>query len=326
MNRNDILGQIKRGIINKLNEVDEENDAISVSLEKISIEELFEELTQENEDGYKLTELFSIIQGTTIGGKGSTKIFSDVEGNVDIAGDLVYKSIMGRNINADQINWTDEYLIFPYFIKNNKFIPAFYNEENNYDTLNFDMNLDQQELGKDRHQKLLYREAKGYLGNTDVAEYLFQHFETLYYRFFEGKSISEYGKSWYEYHRPRQPDILSSPKIVARRLMKEPSFAIDDYGYLPRDSVISLIPTCFFNSLLEELTEIIGEDTTLIQGFKYVLSYLNSDFFFRVLARKRAKKKGDYPILGERMLSSVVIPPPSSLKIAEIRNKLGIDI
>ena len=325
MSRNNILTEIRHGIINKINRIDEEYEHITITSKKISIEQLFEETGPKDEEGYVLTEIFSAVQGVTIGGNGSTEIYTNVEDDVNPEGELIYRSIMGKNIDANRINWTDEYLIFPYIVEDDEFKPAFYSDELNNDVLNFDINLDQQEVGRDRSYKLMHREARGYVDYTDVAEYLMEHYDSLYYRSFEGKHILEYGKSWYEYHRPRTPEIISHPKIVARRLMREPSFAIDEVGYLPRDSVVCLIPKTEFNNLLQELREILGESINEIQGFRYVLSYLNSNWFFQVLDRKRAKKKGDYPRIGERMLESVVIPSPSSLELEEVKERLSLD-
>lgn len=323
MSKNEILDEIRSGIINKINLINEEYDNIVVTSGIVTIEELFEEFTHEYEDGYVLTDIFSAIQGVTIGGEGSTEIYTNVKDNVEIEGLLVYKSIMGRNIDAYQINWTNEYIIFPYLIEDDKFVPAFYNKEIGNDVLNFDINLDPKEIGTERTQKLMHRVAKGYVDYIDVAEYLIQHYDDLYYRSFEGKSMLEYGKYWYEYHRSRSPEIISKPKIVARRLMRIPSFAIDYVGYLPRDSVICFTPKKEFSTLLNELEEILEEKISIIQGLEYVLSYLNSDWFFEVLDRKRAKKKGDYPRLGERMLKSVVIPSPSSIETEELRKRIA---
>lgn len=323
MSKNSVLNEIKNGILNQLYGVEGTYDHIKVDTNNITIEELFEEVTQNANEGYVLTDLFYALQGVTVGGKGSTKIFSDVEENVDTDNELVLKTIGGRNIMANEITWTDEYMIFPYVVENNELVPAFYDAKLEEDTLNFDINLDASEAGKDRHQKLTYRIVRGHIKYSKVAEYLCKFYEDLYYREFENKSILEYNKSWYEFHRPRKPKILSVPKIVCRRLMKDPSFAIDEEGYLPKDSVISLIPKTDFDTLLEDLKEVTKEDVSKLNGYYYVLSFLNSDMFASLIEQKRAKKKGGYPIIGDKTLNRVIITFPSSLEKDEIINRMN---
>jgi hypothetical protein len=324
MIKKEILNEIKKGILDQLYDREREYDYIQVESTDITIEELFEEKTSNLEEGYVLTDLFCALQGVTVGGEGSTAIFSNVEGNVDTNNDLIFKTIGGSNINANEIIWTNEYMIFPYVINDDKFVPAFYDNELKEDTLNFDINLDASEVGRDRQHKLTYRIAKGYIKYPTVAEYLCKFYDDLYYREFEGKSILDYNKSWYEFHRPRTPAILSVPKIVFRRLMKEPSFAIDKEGYLPKDSVISLVPKDKFNILIEDLTEITEDEISTLNGYYYILSFLNSEMFAGLLKQKRAKKKGDYPIVGDTMLQNVIIPFPSSITEEELISRIYI--
>jgi len=322
MSIKEIRDEINKGILNEIQGTVDDYKYIKISSTHITIEDLFEETEENLDEGYVITDLFHTLQGVTIGGKGSTNIFSDVEGNVDIDGDLVLKSIGGRNIIANKIIWTDEYMIFPYTIKDENFIPAFYDEKLEEDTLNFDINLDASEIGFDRHRKLTYRIAKGYIKYPMIAEYICKFYEDLYYREFEKKHILDYNKSWYEFHRSRWTKIISAPKIVCRRLMKTPSFAIDEEGYLPKDSVISLIPKETFDTFLEELNDEIDQDINILNGYHYILSFLNSEEFSRYLANKRAKKQGGYLIVGNKMFQNFIIPFPSSLDEDEISERM----
>jgi len=324
MRREDVLEEIRWGTLYELNDMYSEYTYIKLHKRRMSLKDLFEEKEIDTKNGYILTDLFYALQGVTTGGKGSTEIFTNVE-EVDVKCDLVFKTIGGSNINAYDIEWNKEYAIFPYLIdsEEEKFIAAFSDENLEIDVLDFDINIEASESGKDRKQKLSNRIARGHVKYPTIAEYLEKHYNLLYNREFEGKSILDYNKSWYEYHRPRVPKILSKEKIVCRRLMKEPSFAIDESGYLPRDSVVSLIPKPDFQALLEEISAIIEEEVTLKQGFNYILSFLNSDVFGKILEEKRAKKRGGYPIVSDKMLGQVVIPKPSSISADDLEARIN---
>jgi len=321
MSEKEILEEIKEGISNSLNNIEKEYKYIKIKKSIKSIEELFEEKIS-IKNGYKLTDLFQAIQGVTCGGEGSSDIFSNIDQNLLQEKDLIFKTLGGRNINKNKITWSNEFILFPYVVKEDKFLPAFYDEQTNKDILDYDINIYSEEIGKDITHKLNIRIAKGEIKYPLVAEYLTKYHDTLYYREFEGKNISEYNKSWYEYHRPRTPSLLTTPKIVLRRLMQKPSFAIDTIGYLPKDSVISLLPNKLLETIKDDLEKEIKKEITLENCLNYVLSFLNSDLFIKLLDEKQAKKQGDYPIVSEGMLKKVVIPFPNSLSQKEILEKI----
>lgn len=308
------LAEIKLGISNVVNSKDGKYKYINVQYENITLENLFEEEKIKSNKGFILTELFHVLQGATVGGKGCTEIYNYYFDN----NDLVYKLIDGENIDPFKISWSKNYAIFPYKIKKNRFIPAFYDEVKKIDYLDYEINIDDTEAGKDEVQKLNRRIANGYINNTDVSEYLTKNYEILNNRQFEGKNIKEYNKSWYEYHRPREPIILVTPRIVGRRLMKKPSFAIDNIGYLSKDSVINLIPKETFTDLISKIQKITNQKTSTLNGLNYVLYYLNSKYFEDILTKKRSKKQGDYVNISEKMLQKVIIPFPSLMKKAEL--------
>jgi len=175
-----------------------------------------------------------------------------------------------------------------------------------------------------------YRVAQGVISYPRTASYLIDYYK-LSQRIFERRTLSDYNKIWYEFHRPREPSLTTKPKIVCKRMMKDPTFALDQEGYLPRDSIMSLIPKERFKEVREELEKVIGDSVSIKDAFNYVLSFLNSDLFAGLLAKRRAKKRGGYPIVDERMMRRFLIPVPSSKyaeKIKEILkgNLTGIDL
>jgi hypothetical protein len=325
MNKKERMLTNLRNIIVKSISTDDkvENQNFIVNKRQISFKELFGERKVNTSKGYMLTEIFETAQGITIGGRGATDIYSDVE-EIDKDNNLVKKFIGGRNIDPFKIEWNDEYILFPYIIKNNEFIAAFYDEEKNIDLLNLNLNFSEVEEGKNKSEKLKVRIANGTIKNPNVAEYLFNFYDDLTNREFESKNIKEYNKSWYAYHRPRTPMILQTPKIVCRRLMKDPSFAIDNIGYLPKDSVISMIPNNNFNELIMDIEKILDSKVEIISGLYYILSYLNSELFQKVLDEKLAKKQGGYANISGKMLKKVIIPYPNTLTIKELKNKLSL--
>jgi len=312
----EVLSRIKELITDSK----EKDELLLIKKEKMSISDLFEE-KKSNINGYILTKILDAFQGVTTGGAGSTEIFGSPPEDTKDNCELVFKSIMGRNIYPYEIEWSNDYCIFPYRIDSDDFVPAF--NKNGRDVLNFNKNFDSNENGKTNEEKLLYRIAKNLVDYPRIAEYLFSHYDNLSKRKFEGKTMFELNKEWYEYHRNRTPEILQTPKIVCRRLMKEPSFAIDDVGYIPKDSVVCFTPRPEFKQLLSELEKMTGDKLSIIDGYNYILSYLNSEWFGEILEAKRAKKRGGYPRIGERMLDSIVIPSPKTISKKEVIKRIG---
>ena len=291
-------------------------DIIAIS-RKVSIQELFEE-ERVYANGWIITDLFDIKQGVTWGGYRCESIYVLEEKQASmLESEIVWKTIGGRNIKPWRIEWNGKYLLFPYVKRGKKWVRAFQSPKlGGVDVLDFSVILNPYEKGKSIEEILNFRIAQRLVPYPKAATYLVSHYEDLSKRIFEGKNLSEYGKSWYEYHRPRAPSIVTKPKIVGKRMMKEPSFAIDTVGYLPRDSVISLIPKSRFKELKKQLSKITKTKISNEQALKYVLFFLNSEIFSRLLSKRRSKKRGGYPIIDERLMRLFVVPFPSD-KFAE---------
>ena len=297
-----VLSAIERGKAEK-------NGFLAVS-RKVKLEELFEEKISIEIDGWPIAELFDLTQGVTWGGDGCEEIYvvgKDIASSLE--SDLVYRTIGGRDISANRIDWKEEYLVFPYIKVSSKWIPAFRLASlGGDDALDFSIPVSDYEKGKDTPSKLKYRTAKNLVKYPKVASYLTRYFDKLEQREFEGKRLSQYNKSWYEYHRPRTPELIAKPKIVCKRVMKEPAFALDKTGYLPRDSVISMIPKKKMEELRDNLEKVLHDKVTTVQTLKYSLTFLNSELFQEALSQRRSKKRGGYPIVDERLLEKFSIP------------------
>jgi hypothetical protein len=306
-----------------------EKDGFLAISKKVKLEELFEEKTSIDIDGWSIAELFDLTQGVTWGGEGCEEIYVvDKNTASSLESILIYRTVGGRDISANKIDWKEEYLVFPYIKAGSKWVPAFRHASlGGDDALNFSIPVSDYEKGKDAASKLNYRTAKNLVQFPNVANYLTKYYDKLEQREFEGKRLSQYNKAWYEYHRPRTPELISKPKIVCKRVMKEPAFALDEKGYLPRDSVISMIPKKKMDELRSNLEKVLHGKIITVQVLKYVLAFLNSELFQEALSQRRSKKRGGYPIVDERLLEKFSIPKiegkdsDSAKKILERKSK-----
>lgn len=268
--------------------------------------------------GWRLTDLFTVLQGVTWGGRNCQKIYVVDEETVrsnHLEQELIYKTIGGKDIEPFSITWRRTFLVFPYRKEenSNSWIRAFQVKNRDADYLDPSINFPERKkeaLIWNPKEKLLSR--LGIIPYPNVARWLIDNYDKLSSREFEGKRLIEYGKLWYEYHRPRKPILLTTPKIVGARLMKTPKFAIDEEGYLPRDSVVSLIPVRNkrFPEFMEYLSKLIGRKITVLEALNYCLCVLNSFIFQSLLDEVIDKRKGGYVIIGEKLLSKMVIPKP----------------
>lgn len=281
---------------------------------RIRLGELFEEERVTDIDGWTIPELFDTNQGVTWGGSECKDIYV-VDNKVasSIESGVVHKTIGGKDISAFKIKWEGKFLVFPYVKSKTKWIRAFQHPTlGGADALDFSIQLSNYEKGKSIQAKLKYRIAKNVVSFPNAASYLVKHYDKLEQREFEEKTLSQYNKSWYEFHRARTPKLITKPKLVCKRLMRSAAFALDNTGYLPRDSVISMIPKEKLHDLKKSLEAALRHGVTIRQTLHYTLAFLNSEMFQELLEKRRSKKRGGYPIVDERLLQSFTIPRPNT--------------
>jgi len=294
---------------------------------KISLAELFEEKTGPSIVGWAIPELFHAMQGVTWGGKGCEHIYRiDAREASSYEDQMVRKCVGGADISAYQVNWSDSYLIFPYIERNNQWIKAFSSPQlGGDDALDFSKTI--KGTSERYEMKLLdrlnVRIAKGVVKYPRTAKHLIQFYDQLAEREFEGKRLAQYNKSWYEYHRPRRPALLHKPRILCKRMMKSPAFALDNQGFLPTDSAVALVPKSNFVELKKALSSVIERSLSNEDCLEYVLAFLNSDIFKSLLEKRRAKKRGGYPIVDEKLLGAFVVPRPSSRHARDVKTILA---
>jgi hypothetical protein len=287
-----------------------------------------------------LTEFVDILQGVTWGGEGSEKIFWLSKNEVtklELESELLFKGIGGKDVKKWRIDWGGHYILFPYKSVKSSWIRAFKIDDNDKikskidDALDFTKCIDdfecmimKENISENEKIKsiLNHRIALGLIRYPNVAVYLAQYYQQLRGRDFEGKPIEQYNKMWYEYHRPRTPELISKPKIVSPRLTKVARFALDTYGYLPRDSVVSIIPKrVSFGKLKDALSKVLGREVTEEEVLMYILAFLNSKPVDQLLSERVSKKRGDYVTIDEKLLQSICIPIPAESQ-REIVEKL----
>jgi hypothetical protein len=190
--------------------------------------------------------------------------------------------------------------------------------------LDFDRPIDQREAEVVRRQGvnratvgdlLRHRSALGLVKYPRVADYLARHYETLEGRIFEKRNIRAWGKLWYEFHRPRDPEVmLGQPKILSPRLTKQVRFALDVEGIIPQDSCICLVPTKkthpAWDKLCDQLAKVLGRPVVDEKALKYCLAFLNSAYAQERLVTGHRPRPGEVYAMTESVLREIPIPPP----------------
>jgi hypothetical protein len=298
----------------------------------VTIEDMFNLLrfksVQQSQVCNPLTEFVDILQGVTWGGRGSEKIFwlsEDEVKELRLESELLFKGIGGEDVKKWRVKWKGYYILFPYKARESSWIRAFKIDDKVRslvdDALDFTKCIDdfectimQESIPENEKVKYVldHRIALGLIGYPNVATYLAQYYQQLRSRSFEEKPIEQYNKMWYEYHRPRTPELVSKPKIVSPRLTREARFALDTHGYLPRDSVVALIPKQgSFGKLRDELSKVLDREVTEEEVLMYLLAFLNSKSVNQLLSEKISKKRGGYVPIDEKLLQSICIPIPA---------------
>lgn len=306
---------------------------------------------QEFKEGwFAVTELLEMRQGVTPGGCLDIFLMDKKKAkHLELEDDLVRKALKSKQLSRWRVEWKDLELFYPYDKKSKpnkkdkKPVPAFtirWDEIDDEklkerllkvgieDALDFDKQIDSREteivresgINDESVQKLLkHRVSLGIVKYPNAARYLLQNYERLQGRVFEQKKFTERRKRWYEYHRPRDPEImLSKPRILSPTLIREVRFVVDDTGYLSDHACLMIQPTKktqrAWDDFQEKMSKVMGRKLTKKELLQYCLAFMNSNYAQkRLVTGHRPTPKGSYQIT-EAYMKEIPIPVPSDKK------------
>jgi hypothetical protein len=190
------------------------------------------------------------------------------------------------------------------------------------DALDFEITLDDQERNYKRsgmtaavlEKLLLHRIGLGIVQFPRVASYLIKHYQALAGRVIDKRTLRQWNKRWYEYHRPRKAhQILTKPKLISPRLTHDLRFALDTKGIVPQDSCVALVQTeekrFAWNRFRQQVASALARELSTADALKIILAFLNSDSSNQLLRRgRKPTPKGSYAVTDD-LLAEVLVPP-----------------
>lgn len=276
----------------------------------------------------RAAQLLEPSQGVTIGGEGCLSIFlmsEDRARDLGIEKALVFPIIKGHETTAWKPEKGDNVIFYPYHReKDGKWYPAFSRRKPmGPDALDFEHPLDKFEQDWIRRYghneistKRLFehrRDAMGLVKYPKAAEYLLKYYQQLSGRVFEKKSVLDWGKEWYEFHRPRNPQVIfGRPKIISPRLTPRVRFALDQEGIGVQDSCICLgvseATREEFEKFRKRLSKLLGREMRAAVVLRYVLGFLNSSYAQQLLTVGHRPRPGDVFQISDEFLEELSIP------------------
>jgi hypothetical protein len=281
---------------------------------------------------YKLTDILEPRQGVTPGG--CLDVFLMPAEKADRLGlepDLVHKAIKTRETDRWKPEWQGKVILYPYILENGVGMRAFELHDTPVgDALNFEMALGdrERELRRGRpldnftaHELLEYRIGLGLVEFRQVARYLAGHYSRLDGRVFKKKRLEKFGRRWYEYLWPRDPELmLQTARLVSPRLTRHVRFSLDLAGFLADDSCLFLLPTEPTRKKREALRQALSSllDRTVRESdlLRYCLAFANSSVAEQALLRRRPTPKGYYQV-SEALLAEIPVAVPQRTEDAE---------
>ncbi|MGB9074730.1 MAG: N-6 DNA methylase [Terriglobales bacterium] len=303
-----------------------------------------------SKDWFTAAELLEMRQGVTPGGCLDVFLMDAKKARMlGLEDALVRKAIKSKQLSRWRVEWKDRVLFYPYNKKTKKAkkaekaVPAFtimWDEIEDEklkerliklgieDALDFDLQIDSHEteiiresgINNESVQKLLkHRVSLGIVKYPNAAKYLVENYERLQGRVFEKKKFTDLGKRWYEYHRPRDPQImLRQLRILSPTLIRKVRFVVDDTGYLSDHACLMIQPTKktqrAWQDFEQKMNKVVGTKLSEKELLQYCLAFMNSDYAQqRLVTGHRPTPKGSYAIT-EAYMKEIPIPVPSDKK------------
>jgi hypothetical protein len=273
-----------------------------------------------------LRSLLKISQGVTIGGLGAFDVYilnSNCKKILNLEKEIVRPVIQPREIERWRYTWKGYWIIYPYLESEGTFIPAF-RLSNKFLKHGIEDALDFKGFSRDRmNAEFQKRRAQGSIRFPNVAQHLFNNYDILSTRVFEGKQFTDY-KIWYEFHRERDPHLmLSKEKIITPRLTDTMKFAYAHDSYIILDYCFSMVPSHKddWKELQSRLSVVTGSEISEKDCICYILGIINSEIgnFMLKLGRPPTPKK-DYS-LDYHVFEDLRIPLPKHGQENKVRRE-----
>jgi hypothetical protein len=275
-----------------------------------------------------IAQLLEASQGVTVGGEGGLSIFLMTEGRAKELGleeALIRRIIKGRETRAWRPRWGNNVILYPYHKDGEgRWRPAFScHKPPVLDALDFEDCADKFEQDWVRQYgripasfKRLFehrRDALELVKYPVAAEYLLGFYEQLSSRAFKKRNVRDFGREWYEFIWPREPDIIfGQPKIISPRLTPRVRFALDQEGIGIQDSCICLAVSDntrdAFSDFRKHLGKLLGREIRTVTVFRYLLAFLNSSYAQELLTTGHRPRPGDVFQISDEFLQELSIP------------------
>jgi hypothetical protein len=252
-----------------------------------------------------LSKLCRIAQGVTPGGYCLDILLIDNNRSKNMEKSCLQPAVEAEDVTGWVLGKPKKWFVFPYDNSGNVM---------DFGELRLDLNDEQATAEINR---LIVNGAIHY---PRTAQYLASFFTKLAEREFEKKSLADFGKRWYEYHRPREPKmLLSVPKIVTRRMTKNVEFAADLLGYLPTDMVWAIVPQND-GEFIEKLKSQGMESTQSRKCLLYFLLAILNSAIVKFLLKSTADFYGDdFYQVTKQFLRGIPIKIPHRNNVSAIR-------
>jgi len=242
---------------------------------------------------HHLSQVLELNQGVTPGGGCLDVFLTKSPGSFEP--ELVFPCAEAEDIVCWKLGEPHKWIVYPYR-KDGSSV--------NLGRISLDLSQDQ------AHAEIDGLIARGSIKYPKVAKFLVDRYSKLASREAEKMSWKDYGKAWYEYHRPRSPSLMmESPKILTRRMTHDMEFCLDDRGFIPTDGCIALTLTKNSN-WIESMRE---------QGFDdrdslcFCLALLNSEIVKFLVRNSADSWQGEYYQVREDTLADVPVKNPSKV-------------
>jgi hypothetical protein len=276
----------------------------------------------------RVAQLLEPSQGVTVGGKGCLSVFLMTEAHASELGlerALVHPIIKGRETQSWRPHWGANVILYPYAQDQyGGWHPAFARTKPfALDALDFEHPVDEFErellrqfgLNPRSIERLFERrrDTLGLVKYPEAAEYLLKFYAQLSNRTFKKRNLREFGRAWYEFIWPRDPEVIfGRPKIISPRLTPHVRFALDEEGIGIQDSCVCLAVSDGTRQACEEfrsrLSSLLGREAQTPLVLRYLLAFLNSLYAQELLTTGHRPRPGDVFQVSDRWLDELSIP------------------